>query len=291
MNGIMMFHQLMQARYRCRKLLKLSHKAFTVDKSMRKKIDGEKKAIGMMRKLNGSQFRQFKNGPFAINFITAGRLLDKEEDFSFGPLARFDHANANVGTFVKMHTHKNDEILSYMWKGEMTHDDSTGEIVKISDRKLMMMNSGVGFKHEESVPEKDVEMLQIFIRPEKADLDPNIQFFDRLTIEKGKWHLIGGPEGSEAPLIIRQNVFLYDLHLEANSRVDVPVKEGYTPLLYVMDGEIKLGKEPLQKRDVVTDLEDHLPEITAVTDATVVLFLVDMEAEATTKGLYSGIQK
>ncbi len=130
----------------------------------------------MLRRLNGAQFRKFQNGPFTVNLIAAGRLLDKETDFAFGPLARFDHANANIGTFVKMHDHINDEILSYMWKGEMMHDDSTGNMVKISDRKLMMMNAGSGFRHEESVPEKDVEMLQIFIRPEKADLHPKFNF-------------------------------------------------------------------------------------------------------------------
>lgn len=245
----------------------------------------------MLRKLNGSQFRQIKNGPFAVNLITAGRLLDKKEDFAFGPLARFDHANANVGTFVKMHDHINDEILSYMWKGEMIHNDSTGDVVKISDKKLMMMNSGVGFRHEESVPEKDVEMLQIFIRPEKADLEPTIQFFDRPAIQTEEWNLIGGPRGSNAPLTIRQRVYLYDIHLNEHDHVNVPTMDEFTPLLYVMDGNIKLGKDTLHKRDVVTDLENNLPSITALTDATVVLFFVDLNAEATTKGLFSGIQK
>lgn len=245
----------------------------------------------MLRKLNGSHFKQIENGPFAVNLITAGRLLNKEEDFAFGPLARFDHANANVGTFVKMHDHINDEILSYMWKGEMIHDDSTGDVVKISDKKLMMMNSGAGFRHEESVPEQDVEMLQIFIRPEKADLKPNIQFFDRPAIQTEKWNLIGGPEGSGAPLMIRQKVYLYDIHLNEQNHVDVPVMDGLTPLLYVMNGEIKLGKETLKKRDVVTDLETNFPNITALTQATVVLFFVDLNADATTEGLFSGIQK
>lgn len=57
-----------------------------------------------------------------------------------------------------------------------------------------------------------------------------------------------------------------------------------------MDGEISLGNDLLQKKDLVTDLDDNLPDITALTKTTVVLFFVDLHAEATTKGLFSGIQ-
>lgn len=245
----------------------------------------------MLRRLNGAQFRSVENGPFRVNLIQPGRLLDKETDFAFGPLARFDHANANVGTFVKMHDHINDEIFSYMWKGEMIHDDSTGEVVHISDKKLMMMNAGAGFRHEESVPEKDVEMLQIFIRPEEADLEPSVQFFDRPAIKNGKWNLIGGPAQAKAPLTIRQNVQIYDIHLQAGESADVVQIEGLTPVLYVMDGAISLDDIELEKRDLVTDLDQPLGTVTAQTNTTIVVFLVDLEAQATTTGLFSGIQR
>jgi redox-sensitive bicupin YhaK (pirin superfamily) len=69
-------------------------------------------------------------------------------DPAFGPLSVVDHANLDVGTVVPMHEHRNDEILSYMWRGTMVHEDSAGHRIPISPRKLMMMNAGRGFWHE-----------------------------------------------------------------------------------------------------------------------------------------------
>ncbi|HJF31770.1 MAG TPA: pirin family protein [Sporosarcina psychrophila] len=40
-----------------------------------------------------------------------------------------------------------DEILSYVWKDEMLHEDSTGQKVLISPEKHMMMGAGKSFFH------------------------------------------------------------------------------------------------------------------------------------------------
>lgn len=244
----------------------------------------------MLRRLNAAQFPKFSKEPFHVTLIQPGRLLDKDYDFAFGPLARFDHANANVGTFVAMHEHVNDEIFSYMWKGEMIHEDSIGQKVQISDQKLMLMSAGESFFHEESVPEKDVEMLQIFIRPYKADLTPEVHFYDRPAINFNEWNMIGGPEHSNAPLHIRNDVYIFDIHLQTNDVVKVPGLEGYTPLLYVMDGDILLDNTHFQKKDLVTNLDKNLEQITSQSNSTVVLFLVNLQAKEITTGLFSGIQ-
>lgn len=47
----------------------------------------------------------------------------------------------------------------------MIHEDSAGHRIAIGPHKLMMMNAGRSFWHEESAPEGAVEMLQIFVRP------------------------------------------------------------------------------------------------------------------------------
>lgn len=74
------------------------------------------------------------------------------EDTAFGPLSRIDHALLNTGTLVGMHEHRNDEIFSYMWRGTMVHEDTSGDKTPISPERLMMMNAGSSFFHEESVP-------------------------------------------------------------------------------------------------------------------------------------------
>ena len=205
-----------------------------------------------------------------------------------GPLSRVDHAFLDVGTVVSMHQHRNDEILSYMWQGLMVHQDSTGQRVELTPSRLMMMNAGRCFSHEESTPRVPVEMLQIFIRPEATDLDPSVQFHERPVITHGTWTHLGGPLGSGAPLIIRNQVNVYDAHLKTGDRITTPSSQGWRQWLYVMHGTGELGEQSLEKGDAVADAAIDLPEFRATSDTTLVAFLIDPTAPVSLAGTHSG---
>jgi len=241
-----------------------------------------------MKILRDNATRAFRRGPFQVKRMRPGAILGVGTDPAFGPLSVIDHANLDVGTVVSMHEHNNDEILSYMWRGTMVHEDSAGHRIPISSSKLMMMNAGESFWHEESTPDVPVEMLQIFIRPHTADLPGRVQFYDPpQKLPDGEWHLIAGPESSNAPLKIRQRVFVSDAHLEKSSQLRVPGVEGMNPWLYVMDGAVTLGKARLGKGDAATDFA-AAARISAETETTLVLFLVDRSAPASKAGTISG---
>ena len=100
----------------------------------------------------------------------------KPTDTAFGPLAIIDHAVMKKGLTIKMHEHVNDEILSYISTGVTHHKDSAGFEAPIARGKLMMMNAGESFWHEEKVKEDEVEMLQIFVRPNETNLLQKFNF-------------------------------------------------------------------------------------------------------------------
>jgi redox-sensitive bicupin YhaK (pirin superfamily) len=243
----------------------------------------------MLHILRSNASRSFAQGPFKIRRVRPGAILGPGADSALGPFSVFDHANLAVGTVVRMHEHVNDEILSYMWRGTMVHEDSAGHRIPISPAKLMMMNAGKSFWHEESTPDVAVEMLQIFVRPREADLPGEVHFYDRPSdFNAGRWNLIAGPEASDAPLKFRQQVIVYDVHPKAGQELSLPTAGQMTPWLYVMDGTVSMGDVRLEKGDAVTDLERPLPELRAESDATVVLFLADRSAQASTAGTISG---
>ena len=126
------------------------------------------------------------------------------------------------GLTIKMHEHVNDEILSYISAGVTYHKDSAGFEVPIARGKLMMMNAGESFWHEEKVKEGEVDMLQIFVRPNKTNLSPEIQFHDK-PVDNSDWYVMVGPEGSEAPLYLRQNVYILDAHPKAGEELEIPI--------------------------------------------------------------------
>lgn len=231
----------------------------------------------------------FDYGPFKIRRIRPGKILPARDDDAFGPLSVIDHANLQVGTLVNMHQHVNDEILSYLWQGSMVHEDSAGKRTPLSPKRVMMMNAGESFWHEESTPLVPVEMLQIFIRPREANLPGKVQFMDRPEgVTTGQWTLLAGPEGENAPLEIRQSVYVYDIRLEHKDRVEVPQHKGYAQFLYVMDGEIESGKQMLYKGDAMTGDDVELPTIESTGNTTLVCLLVDLNAESVMGGLVSG---
>ncbi|WP_096271251.1 pirin family protein [Paucisalibacillus globulus] len=242
----------------------------------------------MLQKLSADKHKQPFKGPFTITRVRAGDILgDNREDTAFGPLSTIDHAVMKKGLTIKMHEHVNDEILSYVRHGKMFHRDSTGLEIPITPGNLMMMNAGSSFWHEEIVKEEHVEMLQIFVRPRETDLEPTIQFHEK-PVHNPDWYLMVGPEDSEAPLHVRQNVYILDAHPIQGDEIEIPFYKGFQPFLYEMDGEIEIEEVRVSKYEAVTDLDNSLPPIYTTENATLVLFLVDRNAPMSLKGTISG---
>ncbi|WP_342605161.1 pirin family protein [Peribacillus sp. FSL E2-0159] len=246
-----------------------------------------------MNILRNEQAYSNGGGVFSLLIRRPG-LIDgifEKEDHAFGPLSRIDHAKIGQGTKISMHEHINDEILSYMWQGEMLHEDSTGLKESCSPTKQMLMGAGKSFFHEESTPTGPVEMLQVFMRPSEKDLEPRVQFAEMQLPEVSEWRLIAGPTESDAPLELRQQIIVYDVHGKTDEVFILPFVAGYTPWLYVMDGEITAHGKILRKGDAISDTAEELTTIQMTKDTTVVLFLVDLEAPMTLVGNFSGVKR
>lgn len=242
-----------------------------------------------MQILRAHQSSTHGKDDFQIRRVRPGAISGPDADPALGPLAAFDHGTLKTGKVVKMHEHQNDEILSYMWRGIVVHEDSAGHRIPISANNLMMMNAGESFWHEEAAIEGPVEALQIFVRPREVDLPALVAFHARPDgTPEGQWGWIAGPEESGAPLIFRNKVHLYDVRLHNGSEIEVPIIEGLTPFLYVMDGIVEIDGERLGKGDAVSDAEQALPLVRALGDASLVLFLVDRTATGSKAGTISG---
>lgn len=245
----------------------------------------------MIKKLTNENHQQPFRGPISITRIEPGKIFnDNRKDTAFGPLSILDHAVMQKNLTIKMHEHVNDEILSYVWRGTIHHRDSAGKEAPVTRGNLMMMNAGESFWHEEKVTDEQVEMLQIFVRPKEANLEPMIQFQDKEPHNRD-WYLMAGPEQGDAPLHVRQNVYILDAHPQAGEQLKVPGYQGYQPFLYVMDGAITIDDLTIEKQEAVTDLEEPLPPVTALKDTTLVLFYVDLDAPMSLAGTISGLQK
>jgi redox-sensitive bicupin YhaK (pirin superfamily) len=231
------------------------------------------------------------HGPFQLRRIRPGVALGRTDDAGFGGLGLIDHARLQPGLVVKMHEHRNDEIISYLRSGRMRHTDSAGRSEVISPDRLMVMNAGAGFSHEEAVLGDDpIEMLQIFVRPEAGNMEAGVQFVSLDKVESiDRWRLLAGPMGSAAPSFVRQAVYLYDIHLSAGGSIGLPTVPGFDRWLYVFRGTVSVGDEQAETHTALTISADQTTfEVKASQEADLVLFLVDRQAAFSRAGTMSG---
>lgn len=130
-------------------------------------------------RLPGSANQRVGSGGFRAVILRPGLVLGPT-DSGLGTLGRIDRATAAPGTLIAMHAHRDDEILTYLRSGVVEHVDTLGRTERITPSRLMLMNAGREFQHEERVASDGgpLEALQVFLRPSVAGLEPRVQVHD-----------------------------------------------------------------------------------------------------------------
>ncbi|WP_406843298.1 pirin family protein [Flavobacterium soyae] len=243
----------------------------------------------MIQKINSSMF--IGHGP--IKVLYPGSAVSNT-DTGIGSIGRIDHPEINSNTVIKMHPHINDEILSYFRTGEAEHSDSEGFVKIIGRKTLMLMKAGRSFFHEEKImgQQETMEGLQIFIRPQKKDLDPEVVFLELDSLHsENSWRLIGSPN-PETKFQFSSQTWIYDMKLLSGSTSEVLEfpKKNLTALLYVFQGSVQVNDIiALNKKECIV-FKDEPVLIKASEDAELVLFFTDEQAEIYKDGMYSGNQ-
>jgi redox-sensitive bicupin YhaK (pirin superfamily) len=242
-----------------------------------------------MEIIRASKKHSHGNEIFHIEILYPGEALGLT-DTGFYTIGRIDHANFKPPGVVPMHPHMNDEILSYMRSGVMVHKDSTGLQKFLDASNMMMMNAGSGIQHEESA-EKDVEMLQIFMRPYKNGLEPQVQFHKFESIySENQWRLVAG-NNKTASLQLRTDTDIFDVRLSKEQSLEAPVlsNEKVINFLYCFNGYVYVGDNTLNKGDCLTFNSEPV-NINAGMTSDLVLFQIKEGTKYSDTGMFSGNQ-
>lgn len=220
-------------------------------------------------------------GPFTLHLNLPGFNLPQPGDHGYGPLALIVESTLEPGTHIRLHEHTNDEIVSWVPGGVMRHNDLTvGELV-VDDRHLMVMNAGSGFWHEERVLPSDpyLRMLQIFVRPRAADLEPHIQYGDMPDSRPNEWRYLFGREGSDAPFFVRNDVNFHDIRLSAGSETALPASpQGWDSYFYVFTGHVMVEGIPFAEAETGLIRQPRQTVVTALVDSVMVCFSINPNA-------------
>ena len=225
-------------------------------------------------------------GKFRIHFNFPGRAVPDHDDHGYGPLATVVESFMDPGTLIRMHQHRNEEIISWVPEGVMRHDDRQGNNLVTDPEHLMVMNAGSGFWHAEETLADDppLRMLQIFVRPHSLDLEPGIQHEPIPDPVAGEWRHLFGPEGTDAPLFVRNDVDFYDCRLAGGETVTVPSRAEWHTYLYVFDGAVDVGDAAVGYTESALVANDSDVTVTAIEDSTIVAFSINPDAPVTRQG-------
>lgn len=208
----------------------------------------------------------FEYGPFTVRRQRPGEALS--------PLISVDLMSLKLDARIPMQQHEDEEVFTYLWRGSMQHQDSNGERTQLSAKRVMVVNAGDGVQYEESVPLYEAELLQAVIRPALRGGEAMTQVLERdQGIMTNGWTELAGPEESDAPLELRQEVYIFDTLLERNHTLDVPSMPGFVAYLTVLEGIIRVGDLRLSRGDAVSGLDSSI-EIVGDRDANLVCFLI-----------------
>ncbi len=120
-------------------------------------------------------------------FRTTNGWLDSHHSFSFGPY--YDPANVGFGllmvhndevvapgTGFDTHPHQDLEIVTWVLRGALVHQDSEGHSGIVYPGLAQRMSAGSGIQHSErNDAGEPVRYVQMWVRPDEVDLDPSYQ--------------------------------------------------------------------------------------------------------------------
>lgn len=168
------------------------------------------------------------------------------------------------------HGHRDMEIVTYVIEGELSHRDSMGNGETIRPHEVQRMTAGTGVLHSEySSPTDKTHMLQIWLLPEKKNLQPSYeQTYFAPEEKQGKLRLVASRGGDDGSVHINQDVRLYASLLSAGDEVKHELAEGRYAWVQLISGELAINGETLTPGDGAAVSEETLLKFKANADGT-----------------------
>jgi len=195
---------------------------------------------------------------------------------SFGELLVINDDRIAPNTGFGSHPHDNMEIITFVRKGAISHEDSQGNKGKTTVGNVQVMSAGTGIMHSEHNHE-DVEtnIYQIWIKPKSRDIEPkwgSAEFPTESTKDKLKLLVSGN---NDAPLQIHQDARIYTGTFKDQTTLNHIIK-GQAYLL-VSKGDIKIDDIKASKGDGIAIKDEN--EITLECHANTEIILIEVPGE------------
>ncbi|HKT78368.1 MAG TPA: pirin family protein [Sphingobium sp.] len=176
------------------------------------------------------------------------------------------------------HPHRDMEIITYVRKGAITHQDSLGNKGRTEAGDVQVMSAGTGIRHSEyNLEDEATTLFQIWILPTQQGDAPS---WGAKPFPKGDRSgklvvLASGHDEDKEALRIRADARLLGGTIRAGESVTYDSAAGRHLYLVPATGRIEIDGQPFEARDGAAIIGGRPITITAIEDAEIVL--VDSE--------------
>ncbi|OYU94078.1 MAG: hypothetical protein CFE21_17925 [Bacteroidetes bacterium B1(2017)] len=186
--------------------------------------------------------------PSAIGNIDPFVFLDH-----FGPVEKKPR-----GQGVPPHPHAGIATITYLFTGSNRHQDSKGHDAVVQAGDIAWMQAGRGIVHAEGMNEnrtepETVQGLQFWISLPAKDKFIEPVFYHHVSAQFPEFKLgeatvkvlSGVLLGYQSPVKSLSPAYIYEFKIPKNQSIEIPIKEGDTAGLYVVNGHLNIENQSL----------------------------------------------
>ncbi|KHK89368.1 pirin family protein [Novosphingobium malaysiense] len=172
------------------------------------------------------------------------------------------------------HPHRDMEIVTYVRKGAITHEDSLGNRGRTEAGDVQVMSAGTGIRHSEyNLEDEETTLFQIWIMPDRRGERPD---WGARPFPKGDRAgrfvtLASGRQDDEDALPINADARVLGATIKAGDTVTYRTETGRHAYLVPAAGRVRIGEVEARARDGVAITGVDTITVTALEDAELVL--------------------
>jgi len=175
------------------------------------------------------------------------------ENLNFGPLRVLNDDIIQPKNGFGIHPHREAEVVSIVLKGQLKHEDSTGNSGILQFGEVQRMTAGTGILHSEVNPseEEETHILQLWFFPDQKQLPPSYEeaSFDPNALN-GQLLPVVSHNHSENAAKIHQDTTVYLSKLEQGKTLDYKQDNSRKIYVFVIEGALNLNNDTvLNRRD------------------------------------------
>lgn len=201
------------------------------------------------------------------------------KNINFGSLRVMNDDIIQAQTGFGTHPHRDMEIITYVIKGKLTHEDSMHNKESIGRGCIQYLSAGTGITHSEmNESQEDVRLIQTWIFPKANNLKPNYgsKCFDS-SQRHNKWLHLVGPHNSEAAIFIYQDASMYASEIDARHTLTFKLKQNRQAYLKIVEGTASINGITFEYGDAAEIMDEDI-EVKALNDLH--LLVIEMKKEA-----------